>query len=592
MASALELIPQESLGPYFLAKKTFEYYAAWRRNYIEPRWLRNERLYLGYLPPRKWKGTNIPRASISSRLIFDQVESIYPIISAALFDREPTFFEVIPLDDPLTDVQELREFEQQLFIYLTQQTRVDELPPIAQMKLAVHQSLILGDSFIELGWDSSFHRPYVEFVDARDIWLDPRASGPLVDSSGFVFRRKILTLQDLLDLSDQLNLPAGDQLTEVLSSFPKDDLIFQQSAALRAEHVDYGKVPVDPRYQNVEVLECWTKDRVLWLLNRRWVLLDKPNPWGFLPFVKASPLPLPGRPFGISVAEALRDDQEYATGIRNARLDNLALALNPPRKRMADAPTMPREQSLYPGKEERVTSMDHLEFIIPQEVTSQAFQEEALIEARAARRFGVNELMMSGVPVPSNANRTATGVTQQVMAVGQRLRPLVERYENYFVIPTLQKLHQIMKKKGISVPSRISFRLEAATRVLNRERLAMFLIPVTQFLFNPKVMQMAAQAGRAVNFQEWERFFEDAIGTGKRYQFFRQMTPEERAMYSITPELIAQLQKAQLEAETRLRMGGLKASTELAKAELSTRAKMEETGERSARAILQRLVGK
>jgi len=588
MPSLIELVPEESLGPFILAIRTFDYYASWRRAHIEPRWLQNEKLYLGYLQPRVWKGTNIPRASISSRLVFDQVESIYPVVSSALFEREPAFFDLIPVDNSY-DPDQITEYRDRLYTYLVQQVRIDEPPPVVQMKMALHQALIYGDGVVELGWDRATNRPYVEFVDIRDFYMDPRATGPFVDSSPFVFRRKVMTLEDLIQLGDMVDLPSGDQLKAVMESYPGDDIVFQQSAALRREHVNYGKTPGDPRFQNVEVLACWTKDRVMWILNRRWLLLDKKNPWGFIPYVKASPLPLPGRPFGMSIAEALRDDQEYATGIRNARLDNLALILNPPRKRIADAPITPREQSLYPGKEERVSDPSHLEFIVPQDVTAQAYQEEALIEARAARRFGVNELMMSGVPTPSNANRTATGVSQQVMAIGQRLRPLVERFEDYFLLPILQKIDAILRVKGQAIPPRVSFRLEASARVINRERLAMFLVPVTQFLFNPDVLEMAARSGKALDFDEWERFFEDAVGTGRRYRFFRTLTPEERAMIQTPPELAAQLQAKALEAETRLRMGAMKAQTELAKVKASAQAKMEETGEKSAREILKLL---
>ena len=573
-----------------LVRSTFERYESWRKVNIEPKWEQNERLYHGVLAERKWKGSSINRAAISSRLIFDQVEAAYPLITEALFEQQPAFFDIITPDKPA----EGAAYRDRLYGYLARQYSPEEPSGIAQMKMAIHQALIYNNCAVEVGYDDRNKRPYVEWVDIRELYFDPLARGPLADSSPSIIRRRMMRVEDLADLEGLagVNMPSEEVLNYFAKSYQRAsaDQVFQNAALAQKLQLDPGHLAVDPMHQTIEVLQYWTAKRMIWVIGRLWVMINRENTMGFMPFGIGTPRPIEGRLYGLSIPEVLRDDQTYATGIRCARLDNLALSLNRPRKKMGDSPVGPKEESLWPGKVERVNDLQGFELLEVENVTQTAFTEEALIEQRAARRFGINEMVMSGVPQPSNANRTATGVSRQMQATGSRLKAPVEAFETFFIMPTMYKIHAIMRRFDTNIPDSAELRMDAASRMIQRERLASFIGPVSQHVFNPQIMAEAAKTGMAFDFMEWNRFFKDATGTGQIYNFWRQATPQEQQMRNAPdPKVQAEMQQKQQELQARMALGKMKSDTELKTTQIETEGKLQETGEKSAREVLKLL---
>ena len=573
-----------------LVRQTIGRYESWRQNNIEPKWAQNERLYHGVVPQRKWKGSNVNRASISSRLIFDQVEAAYPLITEALFDQSPAFFDVVTPENPALGA----DYRDRIYGYLTRQYSPDEASGMAQFKMAIHQALIYNNCAVEVGYDERNKRPYVEWVDIRELYFDPLARGPLADSSASVIRRRLMRIEDLVDLEGVagVNLPSQEVLNYFAKSYQKlsADETFRQAAQAQKINLDVGELATDPMHQVVEVLQYWTAKRMIWVIGRMWTMINQRNPMGFLPLCIGSPRPMAGRIYGLSLPEVLKDDQTYATGIRCARLDNLALSLNRPRKKVGESPVGPKEEETWPGKVERVQDLNNFELLEVENVTQTAFTEEALIEQRAARRFGINEMVMSGVPTPSNANRTGMGVSRQAQATGMRLRAPVEAFETYFIVPALYKIHAILRKFDSNVPLEAEFRIDAASRMLQRERLAPMIGPISQHVFNPQVMAEAGKAGMAFDFLEWNRFFKDATGTANTYKFFRQASPQEMQMMNQPdPKTVAEMKLKEAELQTRLKMGEMKSQTEVQTTQIETMGRLQETGERSARDILKLL---
>lgn len=592
-----------------LVTQTFGKYEGQRKS-IELRWDTSARLYHGVIEQRNWPGTDVPRAALAVPIVYDQVESAFPLIVEALFSYWPTFFDVSPL--PGTSIQEAVQQKEILASYLETPNDESGITPITHLKMAVKQAEKYGDGVIEISWDARQNRPVIEWRDVRDIYVDMTAPGPAADWSPALVDRALMTVQDLKDLrgTEGVNIPSD----EVLNWFAKarymtsGDMTKQHEAAARREQSYVGDLRPDPRHQLVEVLKYITRDRVVWVLGRMWAAINQPNPYGFINYARAPYTLVEGSAYSKALADVLESEQKYAQGIRNARIDNLALMMNPPRTRAQGTPVVPGKLSWRPGLIDEVSDPKQVEVHKVENSTGEAFQEEAMIHSGASKRTGVNEMVQSGIPVPSNANRSATGVAAQGKAVGTRLSSVVANIEEFMIAPMLYKMSsmiakfapeklEVVSKTGQTVAAGrstfdkgIQFIMQGANRMIVKERLAMFLGPVSQLLFNDAVMKQANMQGKTLDFDEWARFFQDATGTAKSYAFFRAMSPQEQqAMNQPDPETVLDWQKAQLEAQTRTQMGQMKAQTESEKSKLDYQAKTQGTGEKSAIEILKLL---
>ena len=591
-----------------LVVKTFGNYEG-KRLTNEKRWDQAARLYHGVVDTRKWDGSDVERASIPVPISFDQIEAAVPIVNGALFNYYPAFFDVLP--GPGTSAAEAAQVRDVLAAYL--ETPFDEtgLSSVLHMKMAVKQAAKFGDGVIELSWDPNKKRPVAEWVDLRDIYVDPTTPGACVDWSPSLVHRKLITVEELAALRDSntkgINIPSD----EVLNSLAKQrtltmgDVTKQREASARREHLFISDLRTNPAHQLVEVLVYWSKDRFIWTLGRLWCAINQKNPLGFIPYCKTPWIALEGRPYSMSLPDILEGEQKYAQGIRNARLDNLALALHPPRVRAMGTPTTPSGTAWRPGLEDRVTDPKQVEIAQVQNVTQDAYREEELIYQNADRRSGVNRSVQSGVPIPSNSNRTATGVTSQTTAVSNRLSTMVENVEDYLIVPMLYKMLKMIRKyapeqlqvvnaqqqtvtaKKSVFDKSITFRMQAGSRMRTKESLGQFFLPITQVLFNPAVIGAAGQQGKAIDFVEFARFFQDATGTSQSYQFFRDMNPQEQQMAQRPdPRTAAMLQAKQMDVQTRTGIASQKSNVQHEKNVLDYKARTGETAERSARELI------
>jgi hypothetical protein len=600
-----------------LVSKTFSGYES-RRMTIERKWHENASLYHGVVERRNWKGTDVPRAALPVPISYNQVETAYPIICDALFNYWPTFFDVTPL--PGMSAQEAAHLRDVMAAYLETPFDDSGITPIVHMKMAVHQSEKYGDGCVELSWDGGQKRPIVEWVDCRDVYVDPRTPGPVTDWCPATVVRKLINVQDLADMrgTEGVKIPKDGVLNFLAKAryITTGDVAKQREALARKEQFYPADYAIDPQHQQVEVLQYWTKDRLVWVLGRMWCAINKPNPYGFVPILRAPYTILEGRPYSMSLVEVLHGAQRYAQGIRNARLDNLSLALNRPRTRAAGTSSKP--VAWAPGMVDEVTDPKQVEVHPIDNMTPDAMQEEQLIHQDADRTTGVNQAVQSGMPTPSNANRTATGVNSQVNSVNSRLSVQVENFETFMIVPMLYKLQKMIAKfapdqitvqrpsyrdpqTGQLVPSQdiqvdktlfakgANFRMEAASRMKTKANLAAFLVPVTQLLFNPQTAQLAQQAGKTIDFEEWSRFMQDATGTARSYDFFRDMEATEQAQMPPTPQA-AQMMKAQLQAQSRDKATQAKMTIEQQKMQMQKQTADDDRGENSALQILQTLL--
>ena len=596
-----------------LVTETFNRYANSRDQNHTERWKQNDNLYHGWVPKKNWPGTRVPRSSLGIPISFDQVETVFPIISGALFGHEPYWFDVKATQ--FSSPQTARQVQGTLAYFVDTPNDASGIGIVEHLKLGLHDYLQHGNCVIEVGWDPSRNTLFGDWVNLRDFYISPTLDTPLVDRSPAVIRRKRMSVEEieLLRGVDGFKVPPAGVLNLFSKSRLDDtaDLSKDWQGYLHGEQSLAGFVEADPSHQSAELLQYWTDHRMVWVINRRWVIYNGRNPYGFKPFVFGTLYPVLGKAYGMSLPDILEGEQMYIQGLVNFRLDEINMALNQPRSRQRESVEFPGQLSIHPGFIDFVEQPDKTQFHAPMNITREAYTEVQLAEQRAQKRSGVSQLMSAGIPQASNANRTAGGVQAQSAASNSRIRPIIENFENFVIVPFLYKAQMILNKfipatipqvpsmteeGGTELVPRevlgqpVRYRMTAASRTSLQAQLAPFAQFITQTIMNEGVMKALAGQGKTVDTDEWQQFIQDATNTSQKYAFFRPMTPEEQqAQGQPSPEAQMEMQKAQLEAQTRIQMGQMKAQTEQSKVQADVETKSRETSEKSNRELIKHL---
>jgi hypothetical protein len=568
-----------------LVNRTFHHYESLRQTNHENRWLIQESLYLGWVPPKVWEGTTIPRASQSIPITFDQIESALPMILSALFDQSEHWFEVIP--EPGMSPTDARGIQGYLEYVLNHLPDDNGITAIDKLSLAVKSVLLYGNGGVLLEWDNHRNIPKLTAIDIRDLYIDTATPSGDVDESRSVIVRRLMTVEDLKKLRNdsRMNIPPDDVLWYFAKTRPitSGDHNEQHRDALRQIHRSPGDSDktVLPADQRIEVLVYMSKTRIVWILNRQWVAYIGNNPYGLIPMAWAPCYTVPGRFYGLSIADVQEGNQRYMEALMNSRLDEISLALHPPRIQKRGAIMTPAQQKWRPGAVYTAADAKDILFQQPVQALTNVYPELQYLEMLADKRTGINA-MTQGVPRAGNVNRSATGVNAQTRGTTSRLQTIVKHIESYMIVPMLYKLVKMVQthvppqqylpsvqdgeNKAVSSSSfsqRMRFRIAGASRMMIKEELQQVIGPVLQFLFNGPVMQQLSQTGRTVDFDEIFEMIQQATGIKQRFALIRPMNQQEiQAMNQPPPEVQAEQQRAQQDAQVRLQMGQMKAQSE------------------------------
>lgn len=142
-------------------------------------------------------------------------------------------------------------------------------------------------------------------VDAKRFYWDPAATS--MEDAAWVMWRDYVDYDDLLALQEHGSYENVDKINK------DEGLPFDAS--------DEDRACLRGR---VEVIECWTKDRLVVVANRRVIIRDEENPLGHgsIPFVTASLIPYPFRFWGVGLMQIVADHQIALWDLQNQRIDN------------------------------------------------------------------------------------------------------------------------------------------------------------------------------------------------------------------------------------------------------------------------------
>jgi hypothetical protein len=576
-----------------VVKQTFWNYERFRQQNHDNRWATHDALYFGWVPQKVWEGTNIPRSSLGMPITFGQIETSYPKIVQSLF-RGADWFDVTP--EPGGSAQEAHGIQSHLLYSLEHVPKNYSNNGKTEIALATRQILLHGNGGIAIEYDPVAGHPVVEWVDLRDFYVDSACSVPSIDAARSIIRRKIMTLDALEELRSDKRMKIPDKA--VLAHMARNgalatfgDRTKQISEAYRGVQYNPNQErwsPV-PNERNIEVLIYYSKYRIIWVLNREWVAYNEPNPYGFIPFCFAPCFPVIGRFYAMSFADILESKQRYIEALLNGHLDEVSLAIAPPRVRKRGSVLTPAQQRWHPGNiQEADDPAKDVNVLYPQRITQGVMEDVAFIEASAEKLTGANSVIQ-GVPKPGNANRSATGMSLQNAGGTSRLWTIVKNIEDYLIVPMLYKMYRMTQmhtipgqllpalgKEGQVVqvgadafraPCR--FRMSAASEMLTQEKLSQIVPFISQYIMAGPFIQALQGQGQTVDFTVFSQMIQDATGTGEKYNLFRPMNEQEQqARQTPPPQAVMQQQMKQADAQTRLALMDKKVAGELQKTQI------------------------
>lgn len=576
-----------------LVTTDFTNYENYRRINHDPRWNGNDALYCAYMPQKYWEGSKIPKASHSQPVVFSQIETALPIIEQALFGSSGTWFQVEP--EPGADANEARAIQAHLMYRLEHDK--DDLGRSArrEIDMAIKSILTYGNGGVKVYHDPLRNKPCIEWVDIRDIFVDPGCPTPSIDDSRSLIQRKYYTVEELYDMRDipGMDIPDKAYLTSLAKrpTYGAADQTKTMQEAFRGVNFtpgvsDYAANPAD---RKIEVLLYHSKNRLIWVLGREWVAYNGPNPYGFIPFAFAPCFTFLSRFYALSYPDVLGDSQRYAEALFNARLNELSLALNPPKVKKAGGLLTPASERYFPGATFQATNpKDDIAFQTPPSVTTNIMGDVGFILQGSEKITGVNGAA-SGNFAAGNVNRTAGGVQAQVSGASSRIYYIIKNIEDYLIVPMLYKLYKLIQFHsdnttllpalgpndekiqvgGDAFQKPMMFSMVAASRMMSREKLLQLLPVINQYFMNGAFLGQLHSAGKTVDFDEFQQVIQDATGTARQYKLIRQMTQQETAaLNQPPPEAQMQMQQKQMDLQNRKELQAMKSQTVIQKAQI------------------------
>lgn len=594
---AASYTPEYSLT---LVNNTYATFSSARQGNIEPRWTEADTLYFGVVRSKVWPGTNTARAAYPQPVVFDQIETLMPLLEQSIFPDSEDWFEVLPAT-PLVDEKTGRDYGPSLGRILTANLKhfIDTFEYIGypsgrrEILNAIKQSLLYKLGGVHLRWSEEKAHPVIECVDIRDVFFDPKSLGPSPEMGSAMIWRKLVKVRDLKAYRNKKgwDIPKDDALAWLAMNAPNatPDTSKAQMFALIKMGVTPGPQIYNQNIEDreVEVLCYYNRDRIVWVLNRVHVAYNEPNPYGWYPFAFAPCYEIPHAAYGMSVAELQESSQRLIEALFNGHLDEISLALHPPR---IESRTDQRDQDRWgPGQRYFVkTPKDDIQIQTPSGITANVMDSIAYVQQNSYSRSGMNPLQMGGTPTPSNANRTASGMQLQMGGGNNRVYAMVKRYEDYLMVPIIHKMIEMMRYhladremvEGVNelgqfqmmnpaiwaTPLKID--VKCASRVISRDKIMALVPQLLQFYVQGPLLGELHSVGRTLNMPEIERAMLDATGLGKRYEFTRTMSQQEVQMMrqSQTPRPDPNVQvKAEAAYKTRVDAEHIKAQAGLQK---------------------------
>ena len=587
-------------------------------------WRVAKSLYEAPVRQTYWRDTLVPRSSNSFPLIAQHVRAILDQAMPAIFP-ETTPFAAQPNEG--TPRQVARGWE----MVLSRQLRQSNVK--SQMRLVVKDAEVFGTGIGKFGWreydekvtryrrkaqpqqiapvvpgakptyvhtaesdeleeyevTQRVSRPYFDRVEINHVLVSPGLREPDIRQASYVVYRSYPTIRDLNRLRDfeGFKIPEEKEL-KALAAPPAEQA---PSSGLENEGTAYptqGHRPLpryldesdDPLEHKLEMLEYWTHEQVIVVLQRKLVIRNEGNPLGVIPFVSCYWDDIPGTFYSFGIPRRIGGVQTHIQGLRNLRLDDIHMNLQNMWKARKGSNIAAQPIKSYPGAVFKVDGMEDLEAIEKQPVLPEAYKEEEVLISDAEKTTGANELLIQGAMpggVRSTGMRSGTGAGAVAGASSARVQSFVDIVCDQCLLPLLysflkmdrmwldpavirriigKTLWQSMEADhtgdlivDMCNNDDIEFSLLAGSNISAKQKMGQSLPLYGQILEAPAVQQGLAAAGKKVNWVEYSRRWEQTSGWDSFEDIIIDQTDEDkqRAAQSNPKLLDAQATRARLD---------------------------------------------
>lgn len=566
-------------------------------------WRIAKALYEAPVKQEYWKDTPVPRAANAFPLVSQHIRAILDQAMPALFP------EAVPAGiepNESTPRQVTRGWESVLR-YQIHETKLKQ-----QLRLVAKDALVFGTGLGKWGWetytkkrtiyrrkesqpmitpplpgsqpipidtvesdeieavdfDEVVSRPFFKRIEINHLLVDTSLRDPDVRNAKYVVYRNYLSIRDLQKLRDVegYKIPSDDVLRKLVEppaeQAPSSHLESEATAFPAQGHRPsprYNDSTEDPLEHPLEVLERWTADSVIVVLQRKLVIRNERNPFGVIPFVSCFWDDMPGTFYAFGIPRRIGGAQTHIQGLRNARLDDIHLNLMKMWKVQKGTNIAAQPIKAYPGAVFKVDNMNSFEPIEQSPVLPEAWQEEQVLVADAEKTSGANELLIQGAMPASgrtSMTRTATGAGAVAGASNSRIQSFADIVADQCLLPVLyafialdkeflqpslirkivgdtlwkamQQAHDGSDLLVDMYNANVQFHLLASSNMSARAKLAQSLPLEMQMYMSPAVQGGLMAAGLKVNWVELSRRMEQVTGWKSPEDVIIPMTPEDK----------------------------------------------------------------
>ncbi len=302
--------------------------------------------------------------------------------------------------------------------------------------------LRFGTSVIYMHWDGNC--PKMINVPIRDFFIDPTCNS--LENAAYMGRRYLTSLDDLKSF-EIVDLEKSTDMEVVMK--PKYMNLDKVSKTKNGAGENTDKEEKDMWYGStvsdddslVEVLEYWTKDRVISVANRSTVIEDSENYYkakaamngekyakGLMPFCTLRDYVDGSLFYAKGEIDFIADQQELLNDLTNQNIDSVTFTLNQmytldPRYAhlLEEIENMPG--AIYP------VEAGALQPIAQRPVPQDAFLERSNIKNEMRETTASNEIV-KGVSPAGGGSTTATEIQAQIAGAGQRMALKITQIED------------------------------------------------------------------------------------------------------------------------------------------------------------------
>lgn len=415
-------------------------------------------LYRGYVKPRMWSNGKA-RSNIGMPIVLEAVEKILPSLYMSIFGGRNEPFYLVPTGRTKPEAARAKG---KILRWAIEKSNLKE-----EMRLSLKNCLLYGFVIGNWGWEEkethikkyerdeedkvvskteiiSINIPTYECLDLREVAWDPGCKvqnlRDKTRGAKYVIKQ-VFVDADWLDEHREKdmykNIPTRDELAVLMANnmaSATDSMKASKTNTWREFQAEPAINPtsVNPVSAPLEILEYWSEDRVIVVLQRCIVIRNEESEFATLPFPSCAFIDVPGSAMGFGVAKLLTGEQRLQTGVVNTWVDTLALSLNPVFQLLKGVGAGTQQITVSPGKV--VTESGELKPLIVPSVTGEAQNAISSSEVRAAKRIG----SQGGSDMPTQAMRTASGIQNYQGNVVERLQYFIDIFCSLMYVPVLE----------------------------------------------------------------------------------------------------------------------------------------------------------